>query len=301
MSTLNRKSTDEWEALLGIRLLPPVLRYNPDRDRPELPSHTAGWLDISMITTAHHNTKLALGTGWPDRWTVTHRHGGIDQAEPVRNIDPCDLLGAEPIRNATWHRHSTARAGLHYMSSTGRLHPHESLFERDLLVALDFDGGVNDIASQPFTLTWHEDGGKPVRHTPDFMVVLGGEVWIINVRPAARMNLRLLRNAAALRAICHLHGWQEAVVTGYSRPPHTVISTIAAARQTDDPYGHTGDMLDFLATSGPTRFGDLVEMTGLPVVARAVLQRMIWDRDVTMDLNRGLTDETMITFLGVAA
>jgi hypothetical protein len=53
-------------------------------------------------------------------------------------------------------------------------------------------------------------------------------------------------------------------------------------------------MLDLLAEAGPSRFGAVVAATETPVLARAVLQRLIWDREVTVDLARLLTDETLI-------
>ncbi|WNV74453.1 hypothetical protein [Geodermatophilus sp. DSM 44513] len=291
---LQRTPVDDLETLLGVRLLPPVLRYDPDRDRPSLSSHDAAWLDLCETTTAHHPHAPALATGWPDRWSVTYRNDEGEHAESVREVDPVDLIDADPMRNSTWHAHSRARAGLHHMSSTDRLHWHESLFERELLVALDFDKGLDDVTSQPFTLTWH-DGTAWKKHTPDFAAVIHGEMWIINVRPAPLVKPQLLANAAATRAVCALRGWQEALVVGYAQPALTVLKTIGAARRTADPYTLGDQMLDLLDQQGPTRFGDLVAATEAPLLARAVLQRLIWDREATVDLNRLLTDETTVS------
>lgn len=292
---LQRTPVGALEALLGVRLLPPVLRYAPDRDRPSLLSAAASWLDICETTSAHHDHAHApaLTTGWPDRWSLTYHDAEGEHAVSVREADPVDLIEADSIRNSTWHARSTARAGLHYMAATGRLHWHESLFERDLLVALDFTEGLNDLASQPFTLTWH-DGQVWHKHTPDFAAVIDGEMWIINVRPAPLVKPQLLANAAATRAMCTLHRWQEAVVVGYSQPALTVLKTIGAARRTDDLVALGGQMLDLLAERGPSRFGEVVATTEAPALARAVLQRLIWDREVTVDLNRVLTDETLV-------
>ncbi|MDP9417447.1 MAG: TnsA-like heteromeric transposase endonuclease subunit [Actinomycetota bacterium] len=293
LRTLQRATAADLEAITGDRLLPPVVRYDPDRDREPLPSHTASWLDVCHTSTAHDDYKPVLTTGWPDRWSVAYRHGEDEQTATVREVNPVDLLDADPIRNSTWHRNSRARAGLHFMATTERLHWHESLFERELLIALDFDEGFNDLASQPFTLSWH-DGHRLRSHTPDFAAVIDGEMWIVNVRPAPLVKPQLLENAAATRAMCALHGWREALVVGYAQPAHTVLKTIGAARRTADPYSLGGEMLDLLADWGPTRFGDLVAATGVPVLARAVLQRLIWDREAAIDLTRLLTDETYV-------
>ncbi len=298
---LQRIPAADLEALLGVRLLPPVLRYDPDRDRPALDSAKASWLDICETTTAHHEHARDLPTGWPDRWSMTYSQAKNEHTVSVREVEPTDLLDADPIRNSTWHAHSRARAGLHFMASTERLHWHESLFERDLLVALDFDEGFNDAASQPFTLSWH-DGTDWKTHTPDFAAVIHGEMWIINVRPASLLKPQLLANAAAVRAVCALRGWQETLVVGYEQPALTVLKTIGAARRTADPYSIGDQMLDMLADWGPSRFGDVVAASAAPVLARAVLQRLIWDREVTVDLNRLLTDETVVALsAGVSA
>lgn len=281
------------EALLGVRLLPSVLRYDPDRDCLPLASAQVSWLHVCETTAAHHEHAPALTTGWPDRWSITFSNEEGEQTVSVREAEPTDLIDADPVRNSTWHAHSTARAGLHHMSRTGRLHWHESLFERDLLVALDFDEGLNDVASQPFTLTWH-DGTAWKKHTPDFAAVIGGEMWIINVRPAALVKPHLLASAAAVRAVCALRGWQETVVVGYAQPSLTVLKTVGAARRTADPYSLGDQMLVLLDEWGPSRFGDLVAATEVPVLARAVLQRLIWDREVTVDLAHVLTDETIV-------
>lgn len=293
LRTLQRTTTADLETLFSVRLLPPVLRYDPARDREPLASHTASWLDICETSTAHHEQETVLATGWPDRWSVRYCNDEGEHVATVREVEPTDLLDADPIRNSTWHARSTARAGLRYMASTGRLHWHESLFERNLLITLDFDRGFNDVASQPFTLTW-QDGSVERKHTPDFAAVIDGEMWVINVRPQPLVKPQLLANAAATRAMCALRGWHEALVVGYSQPAHTVLATIGAARQTADPYSLGDQMLDLLDARGPSRFGDLVAATTAPALARAVLQRLIWDREVTIDLNRLLTDETVV-------
>ena len=290
----------EVEAMTGMRLLPAPLRYNPDRNRPALPSDATTWADLCEVTHDHHGIRLNLNTGWPDQWTVTYRQGAVEQSATVRNAVASSLLTSDPIRTSTWHRNMTARAGLHHMGATGRLHWHESLLERDLLVALDFDGGITDVASQPFTLTWDE-GGKPVQHTPDFLVVLDGQVWVFNVRPAERMSFALLRNAAALRAICRLRGWQEALVIGYVRPAFDVVSTLNAARKTHDVLDLSADMLDLLSERGPATFADVVGATTSPALARAVLQRLLWERDASTDLNRVLNDASLISLSAVTA
>lgn len=73
-----------------------------------------------------------------------------------------------------------------------------------------------------------------------------------------------------------------------------MLKTVGAARQTADPYTVGDQMLDLLDEQGPSRFGELVAATEVPVLARAVLQRLVWDREVTVNLAALLTDETIV-------
>jgi hypothetical protein len=47
---------------------------------------------------------------------------------------------------------------------------YESWVERDVLMALDADPGVEAVASQPMWLHWVSETGKARRHAPDFFV-----------------------------------------------------------------------------------------------------------------------------------
>lgn len=283
---------DRLAASSGLTVLPAPLRWNPDRDRPVLPSHSAALTDVVAVMHDHEAVGLPVSSGWPDDWTVTWADGNSEQTSTVRNADTAALLAADPVRVGTWHGNSTTRAGLFAMQATEQLHWHESLFERNLLLALEFTGQVQALASQPFTLDWSDEGVWR-SHTPDFLAVLHGQVVVVNCRPAARVNLPLLRNAAALHRMSGLLGWHDLVVVDYLRPAFTVIETLAAARRTADPYNLHNTLLRLLA-DGPVRFGDLVGRCTAQALARAVLQKMLWDGDATVDLNRLLTDASYV-------
>lgn len=277
----------------AVRLLPPVLRYRPPAPRP-LWSAAATWRDLTQRRPVPEAVPPAAG--WTSRWTVTYRHGQTETTETVAAVSPAALLSSDPIRVNTWHARTTTRSGLHFLSSTGELQSHESLFERDLLVLLDFDG-VTVVASQPFTLIWH-DGQRRRRHTPDFMIVSDGLPTVVNCRPAPLVSDSLLENCSAVGEVCLARGWAHALVTGYPRPPFTVVSTVAATRNCDDPYGYGEDMQERLASDGPIEFARLADAFPASAIARAVLQRLIWDRDVSVDLSRLLADDTLVALPG---
>ena len=269
-------------------------RYKPPLSGSPVWSADANWHDL---TIRHDIAPLPAPppAGWTRRWKVTYRHGVHDHSASVATVGEADLFAADPIRVNSWHRNKTARAGLRYLQATGLHHSHESLFERKFLCTLDFHG-VTDVLSQPFTLTWH-DGTRERNHSPDFLVLADGEITVVNTRPAQLVNLRLLEDCAAVAEVAMSRGWNHALVVGYPTPAFTVIDTVSAHAETPDHLGYVDDILDTLGDS-PARFVDLVNRLSSPVMGRAVLQRLIWERQVSLDLRAPLEDHTLIALPG---
>ena len=74
--------------------------------------------------------RLALGPGWPRRWTATWRSAGGEVACTAGDLGSVPVAGCEPVRRFSWRRRQRHRPGLQFMVSTGRLHGFESLEER---------------------------------------------------------------------------------------------------------------------------------------------------------------------------
>jgi hypothetical protein len=129
--------------------------------------------------------RLALGPGWPRRWTGTWRVSGGEVACAVRDLGSVPVAGCEPVRRFSWRRRQRHRPGLQFVMPAGRLHGFESLEERSLLLALDFTGAVEEILPQPFRLRFETAAGEFCEHTPDFLAVFrDGSRWLFDVRPA---------------------------------------------------------------------------------------------------------------------
>lgn len=272
----------------------PLLRYQAEHSRPALWSSAATWQDLTERRTI--STGPSLAHGWTTQWSVIYADGTGETTATVTDVSVAALLDSDPIRTASWHPNATARAGLHYVSATDEHSFHDSLFERNLLIALDFHG-VSRLASQPFTLTWR-DGARDRRHTPDFIIEADRIITVVNVRPTDLVNDRLLEDCAAIAEVCLARGWQHALVVGYPRPAFTNLAHVAAHRTAEDSAGYAEDILDLLAECGPTPFGQLADKFEGPVVARAIIQRLIWDREVSIDLNRMLGDATLVALPG---
>ena len=89
------------------------------------------------------------------------------------------VLSSRPMRGFTWRAKQRHRPEV--MASTGWKHGFESLKEVRLLVALDFLR-ASEVLSQPFRLDFEHAGGD-AWHIPDFLAVIGGGMWLLDVRP----------------------------------------------------------------------------------------------------------------------
>lgn len=179
------------------------------------------------------------------------------------------------------------------MVSTGRMHGFESLAERRLLLALDFVGGVEEVLAQPFRLKFSSAEGKG-EHTPDFLALAPGAGWLVDVRPADRIEEEdVLRFAAAGQAAAAA-GWRYAVVARWRGEVMTGIDTLSARRRgMTDRLGLQARLLE-LAGSRPLRFGELVDATAVPAMARAHAVHLLWHRRLAVDLAQPLGDASWI-------
>jgi hypothetical protein len=206
-----------------------------------------------------------------------------------------------PVRRFTWRQRQRHRPGLQFMVSTGRLHGFESLEERSLLLALDFTGTVEEVLSQPFRLEFETAGGDRGEHIPDFLAVFrDGSRWLLDVRPAGRIeDDDAVKFAAAAEAALEA-GWRYSVVAGWR--PH-VLSALdalsAQRRELEDRLGLEDELFRAVA-DGPAAFGDMVAATRLPAVARAHALHLLWRRQLGTDLARPLGDRSPVWLAGRA-
>ena len=92
------------------------------------------------------------------------------------------------------------------MAGTGRLHGFESHAEQRLLLALDFLG-VREVVSQPHRMRFESAAG-PREHTPDFLAVTAEGTWLLDVRPADRIEAADRVKFAASAEAALACGWR---------------------------------------------------------------------------------------------
>lgn len=236
--------------------------------------------------------RLLLDEGWTRRWTSSWLVGEGKVSWPLRDMGSVPMLSSRPFRGFTWRAKQKHRPGLQFMVSTGRHHAFESLEEQRLLLALDFLG-VREVLPQPFELGFDHVGGRG-RHIPDFLAVMPDGMVLFDVRPAGRIGEddQLKFDAAALAA--QSCGWHYAVVTGWRQHVHVVLDHLSSQRRPlQDQLGLQPQLIEPLR-SGPVPFGELVERTSLPAVARAHATHLLWHRGLGVDLGVPLGDRSPV-------
>ena len=261
-----------------------------------MPSALATWEHVVVLdTTSRQRDFLPLPTAAALRsMTVTTRQG--DQAVTFSATDLDDSLfdTANPWRHMAWRTRQKNRPGLEFMVSTGRHHAYESQQERRLMQALDFDGRVIDVLSQPLLLSYF-DGLRHRKHTPDLLTRLSaGPPLLLNVKPRSRIEDVHRTAFAACDRLAAARGWRHEVVSGWVEPARSTIDALSARRRPyTDAFGLMPEILAAL-TDGPLSFGDLVARTRVPAVARALVIGMLWRRQLSVDLAVPLGDRSQV-------
>lgn len=235
---------------------------------------------------------LDLKPGWSRLWSATWKVGAAEVVSPVRDMHAAPIGAARPVRRFSFTPAQRHRPGLAYQVGTGGLHGFESHKESMTLLALDF-GGAEHVLSQPFTLRYGAKG-RSRTHVPDILAATPEGMWLIDVRPAAQIKEedRVAFAAAAEAALAC--GWRYAVVAGW--PPQTVATLEAISAQRRELVDHFGLEPQLLAAAhaGRMTFGELVDTTGLPAVARAHAVHLLWNRRLGVDLAAPLTDSSSV-------
>lgn len=258
-------------------------------------SDRCGWAELLASNGDHAEGRaaLALEQGWSRQWTAHWKFGGGAVACPVRDLAEMPVQGAQPVRRFSWRTSQFHRPGLQFMVSTGRHHGFESHAEQQVLLALDFAGDAIEVLSQPFRLTFDTTDGQG-EHIPDFLAVTRGGFWLIDVRPDGRTKAEDRVRFAAAAEVALSCGWRYVVAAGWRPHIQTTLDTLSAQRRPlTDPLELQGALLA-IVRNGPVRFGELVEQTEVPAMARAHALHLVWARRLGIDLTVPLSDQSLV-------
>jgi len=196
-----------------------------------------------------------------------------------------------PTREPHLHRGRMTVCGWVAFGRPAVMKAYESAAERDVLLELDFDHDVVAVSSQPFVIRLADES----EHRPDFAALLtGGRVAIIEVKdgPKAQVAHDNDRATVALAEALGSLGWTylTQVPSGIVRRRN--LRWLRGARPQDNELEQlAGPML--AAAESVTTIADLVALAH-PAITRPVLGRLLWDRQLSCDLDRALCDQTAV-------
>ncbi|MFJ2263706.1 TnsA-like heteromeric transposase endonuclease subunit [Streptomyces sp. NPDC087844] len=262
-------------------------------------SDMCGWEDLATTCSQEDlsvgRAMLDLDHGWSGRWSATWKVGKAKRTGPVADLDSVPLNGCVPWRGFTWRQRQHHRPGLEPMLTTGRQHGFESHREDQFVVIADFAGEAEEVLSQPFQLSFQGEG-RWREHIPDFLTVSSQGRWLVDIRPAGRMNDDDLMKFAASAEVALALGWGYAVVTGW-RPLtwRNVDLLYSRRRPMKDPLGLKPLLLETARTATkPLTFGELAASYEYPALARPVIVHLLWHRRLGVDLAAPFGDGSVL-------
>lgn len=272
-----------------------------DRAPVSAPRATDPWSDTSTLhdlarvhcISADAFSQLVMHSDWSSRWTTEWRFGRTVIGCAVKDLGEVDMASSVPVRRFTWRTDQWHRPGLGYLVSTDRHHGFESFEEELLLLMADFSGSLVEALAQPFRLRFQSVNGS-VAHTPDYLLLTDGTSWLIDVRPAERIEPEDEVKFAAAAEAALAAGWNYSVVAGWRHHVVDLIDTLSAGRRhLADPL-RLQEQLLLAAADGPQPFGTLVGRCSLEAVARAHAIHLLWHRRLGLKISGPLTDASTI-------
>lgn len=222
---------------------------------------------------------------------------GLEHRVCLERLAGVALEDGCPVRSFPSYWGQRNYPGWYWSATVGRRIGFESWVERDHLVALDFDPAVVAVVSQPFWLTWSQDG-KVRRHAPDFFVrTADGGALVLDSRPLERIGDRDREAFTATERACGRLGWRYAVwgtmggvlvanqrwLAGYRHPRCLEETTAGRLRE---------------AFRRPRALMDGAWEAGDPIATLPVLFHLMWRHELLADLSLVLSDRPLVRAAG---
>jgi hypothetical protein len=200
-------------------------------------------------------------------------------------------MAVRRFRSRKGQRHLS---GLWWCATTGGHVGFESWLERDHLMLLDFDAAVVGIGSQPFWLSWVDEGGTRVRHVPDYFArCVDGSSVVVDCRPAERRTARDVAKFEATAAACTQLGWDYRLVGAVDRTVVAKVRWLAGYRHPRHDLPAVGtSLLAVFETPKPLMSG--ARAVGDPIAVLPTLFHLLWRGDLTVDVSNILHPETLV-------
>ena len=220
--------------------------------------------------------------------------GGEEVRDCLADLSLSMLRSCEPVRRAGVYQRQRHMPGMWFSTIAGRFLEYESLLERDWMLLLDFDRGVEWICEQPLRLRYSKDG-RPASHVPDLLVWRDGLPELCDVKSEERVgHPEFQAQVRATELVCAQAGFNYRVL---SEPDPRLLANVrwlAGFRVPPaDPDGERACMLRALSLA-PRTIGELLSDAREPALARPVLMHLVWCGDVLAELAEPLGEEMVV-------
>lgn len=198
------------------------------------------------------------------------------------------------VRSAKGHRHHPGE----YASATTRgLVVYESRLELARLLLADFDQQVVGIFAQPCRLRARV-GGRWRLHVPDFLLVLAdGNVRVVNVKPAERLEDPKIAEALAWPGeLIEGHGWQYEIWSGADPVVLANVRFLAAYRRAGVvPDEDIARAWEVVRDGDPLTVAERRLAVGRPVEdVRPAVLALVWSGRLSLDLSRPIDGDSVL-------
>jgi len=204
----------------------------------------------------------------------------LDGAERREPLSQCWGVGFEqvlPVRGFASFPGQSHFPGLWWFSSAGVHVGFESWLERDVVMSLDADPEVAAVASQPFWLSWPDEGCL-VRHAPDFFARRSdGSALVIDVRADDRIDDADAAKFEATARACALVGWDYRRIGALDPVLAANLRWLAGYRHPRYAMSAYGDDL-VQAFARPLALMDGARAVGDPIAVLPALFNLLWRR-----------------------
>ena len=206
---------------------------------------------------------------------------------PFERVLPARAFGSHPGK--------TSFSGLWWLATTAEHVGFESWLERDTVMALDFDPDVTGLSSQPFRLSWEQDGKKR-GHTPDYFARLrDGTGVVVDVRADDRIEPEDAEAFAATARACVSVGWEFRRTGVLEAVRAANLRWLAGYRHPRclDP-GRGGRVRREFEEPRPLMDG--ARQAGDPIAVLPVLYHLLWRHVLEADLDTALLSPSSVVW-----
>jgi hypothetical protein len=214
---------------------------------------------------------------------------------PARQLSTALMADTKPLRTFRWYKGQPHYSGTYWSSTEGTHVIYESRLELSRLLLADFDPVVTRIFAQPLMIRTKVDEHWR-RHTPDYLLIAGGELRFVAVKPRRRLaDPKVIETFAWVREVVESNGWSFEVASDPPQPYFDSVRFLAGYRRESSISEEALATLRALSLTGMS-IGDVLRAaTGPEPLVRAALLHMLWNHELEADLSQVLSDRTILT------